>query len=151
MKKLRVLIAEGQMIEKQKLVEALRQNKQIEIVAAVDNGKEAYEIFEREPLDIVVFDLLLPIYDGYSLLDKMNEHGVDVSTKLIMTTPITNDFLVSEAFRRGIDYMLTKPYDAAMIAEKVIKLYYKMNEIISVDAINTETGNRGNMQLIRDI
>lgn len=48
MKKLKVLIADGQTTVKQQFMEVLRKNEQIELVAAVDNGKDAYEIFAKE-------------------------------------------------------------------------------------------------------
>ena len=105
MKKLKVLVADNQVVVRQQLLQELRKDEYIEIVGAVDNGKDAYEIFEREEPNIVIFDLLLPIYDGYVLLDKMNEHGIHNNQKLVMTTPLTNNMLVSEAFNQGVDYV----------------------------------------------
>lgn len=130
MKKLKVLVADNQVVVRQQLLQELRKDKDFEIVGAVDNGKEAYEIFEREEPNIVIFDLLLPIYDGYVLLDKMNEHGVNSDQKLVMTTPLTNNLLVSEAFHQGVDYVLTKPYDAGAISVKIRTIYDRMNKVM---------------------
>ncbi len=116
------------MVVRQQLLQELRKDEYIEIVGAVDNGKDAYEIFEREEPNIVIFDLLLPIYDGYVLLDKMNEHGIHNNQKLVMTTPLTNNMLVSEAFNQGVDYVLTKPYDARAISVQLRMIHDKMNQ-----------------------
>ena len=94
-KKLKVLVADNQVVVRQKLVQKLSKDKDIAIIGIVDNGKEAFEIYQREQIDIVIFDLLLPVYDGYTLLDKINESGINNDVKLIMTTPITSDMLVS--------------------------------------------------------
>lgn len=128
MKKLKVLVADNQVVVRQQLLQELRKDNYIEVVGAVDNGKEAYEIFERENPNVVIFDLLLPIYDGYALLDKMNQHGVNGEQKLVMTTPLTNNLLVSEAFNQGVDYVLTKPYDVGTMSLKIRTLYDRMNK-----------------------
>lgn len=130
MEKIKVLVADSQKVVRQQLMNCLRKDEQIEIIGAVDNGEEAYELFVSDKPNIVVFDLLMPVYDGYSLLQKMNKHGVDISTKLIMTTPLTSDLLISEAFCQGVDYIILKPYDAKMAADKIKRVYMRMNEII---------------------
>ena len=106
-------------------------------MGATDNGKDAFEIFKREEPNIVIFDLLLPIYDGYTLLDKINEYGVSDKTKLIMTTTVTSDLLICEAFHRNVDYILTKPYDTKIVVKKVKKIYARMNEIIEEGTVAT--------------
>ena len=132
MEGIRVLVAENQVVVRQQLVQELNRDNQIEIVGITDNGKEAYEIFEREEPQLIIFDLLLPIYDGYTLLDKIKQHGIKEEQKLIMTTPLTTDLLVSEAFRQGVDYVLTKPYDASAAAIQIRKIYNRMNEITTL-------------------
>lgn len=140
MKKLKVLVAESQVVVKQQLLQELKKDTQMEIIGAAENGKEAYEMFEREEPNIIIFDLLLPIYDGYMLLDKMNEHGISSEQKLIMTTPLTSDLLVSEAFHQGVDYVLTKPYDATSAVNRIRSLYDRMNRIINVRTEETVVG-----------
>ena len=137
MKKLKVLVEDNQVVVRQQLLQELRKDEYIEIVGAVDNGKDAYEIFEREEPNIVIFDLLLPIYDGYVLLDKMNEHGIHNNQKLVMTTPLTNNMLVSEAFNQGVDYVLTKPYDARAISVQLRMIHDKMKRLnITVERLD---------------
>lgn len=138
MEKLKILVADSQVVVKQHLLQELKKDRQIEIIGTAGNGKEAYEIFEREDPNIIIFDLLLPIYDGYTLLDKMNEHGVSNEQKLIMTTPITSDLLVSEAFHQGVDYVLTKPYDATIVANKIRTLYERMNRSRPARTVKTD-------------
>ena len=136
MGKLKVLVAESQTVE-QHLTKELEKDLEIAVVGATDNGKDAFEIFKREEPNIVIFDLLLPIYDGYTLLDKINEYGVSDKTKLIMTTTVTSDLLICEAFHRNVDYILTKPYDTKIVVKKVKKIYARMNEIIEEGTVAT--------------
>ncbi len=127
MEKLTLLVADSQVVVKQHLLQELKKDRQIQVVGTAGDGKEAYELFVREQPKVTIFDLLLPVYDGYTLLNKMNEYGVTNEQKLIMTTPITSDLLVCEAFNQGVDYVLRKPYDTTVIADKIKKIYNRMN------------------------
>ena len=115
MKKLKVLLADSQEMVKQAVAEKLREDENIILIGATDNGKEAYDMFRLEKPDVIIFDLLLSVYDGYTLLDKMNEYGKKQNVKFIMTMSVTNDTLANEAFLRGVDYLLKKPYDANIV------------------------------------
>lgn len=121
MKKLKVLLADSQEMVKQAVAEKLREDENIILIGATDNGKEAYDMFRLEKPDVIIFDLLLSVYDGYTLLDKMNEYGKKQNEKFIMTMSVTNDTLANEAFLRGVDYLLKKPYDANIVVEKLKK------------------------------
>lgn len=137
MKKLKVLLADSQEMVKQAVAEKLREDENIILIGATDNGKEAYDMFRLEKPDVIIFDLLLSVYDGYTLLDKMNEYGKKQNVKFIMTMSVTNDTLANEAFLRGVDYLLKKPYDANIVVEKIKKIYYRMNEISKEKQQNT--------------
>jgi two-component system response regulator (stage 0 sporulation protein A) len=137
MKKLRVLVADGQETERNKLVGELAKNIQINIVGSVGNGKEAYDIFERKNPDVIIFDLLLPVYDGYTLLHKMSQHGIDKKVKLIMTTPLTSNLLISEAFNKGVDYILVKPYNLDIMVSQINKIQMRMNDIATIGTVES--------------
>ena len=92
MEKLTLLVADSQVVVKQHLLQELKKDRQIQVVGTAGDGKEAYELFVREQPKVTIFDLLLPVYDGYTLLNKMR-----------------------------------KPYDTTVIADKIKKIYNRMN------------------------
>lgn len=139
-KKMKILIADNQTAVREKLVSELEKDSQMQIIGTVDNGRDAYLIYEKDKPDIIVFDLLLPIYDGYALLEKIRECDINNDAKLIMTTPITSDTLVIEAFNRGVDYVLAKPYDVSILAEKIRRIYSRMIEVMKVRDKNLKVG-----------
>lgn len=151
MKKLKVLIADSQVMVRQRLLDAMKRDEQIEVIASVDNGKDAYELFLMGKPNIVVFDLLLPVYDGFSLLDKLNEYGIDRDTKLIMTTPLTSDLIVREASNKGVDYIITKPYDIDSIVIKIKNIYNSFNKMISLGMVNESAGVRSRYSMKNEI
>lgn len=128
MEKLKVMIADNNPVLLQQVSETMSRDNQIELVGMADNGKDAYRIIENEEPNVVVFDLLLPYYDGFALLDKVKpQKADDGKIKFIMTTPLTNDALVKESYRRGVDYIIAKPYDVRMIAEKIKTVFTIMD------------------------
>lgn len=128
MKKISVLIADNNPVLLDALSKEISDDTQLELIAATDNGKDAYEIITTQKPDVAVFDLLLPYYDGFTLVEKIKTEGiVSEETKLVMSSPLTNDSLTSEIFRRGVDYVLAKPYDLKTMTNKIKKIYTIMN------------------------
>lgn len=120
MNKLKVIIAENSPIMLQELAESISKDIDLELVGVADNGKDALNLIEVENPDVVLFDLLLSYYDGFALMDKYNQSEYkDENIKFIMTTPLANDVIISESGRRGIHYLMVKPYNIEMISEKI--------------------------------
>ena len=46
-------------------------------VLAAHNGREALEVMEKTPPDLIFLDLLMPVMDGYNLLDELQRIGMD--------------------------------------------------------------------------
>ena len=110
MKKFKVLITDAQNEVRRQLVKALKDDQSIEIVGETDNGKEAYELYTDHNPDIVLFELLLPVYDGYTLLEKMQQSAKNSKTMYIIITSINKDILISEALNRGVNYVICLLY-----------------------------------------
>ena len=128
MKSISVLVADNNPLLLKELSQEIERDEQLNLIGTTDNGKNAYDLIQSYQPDVVLFDLLLPIYDGFSLVEKLKYSDVNMEgTKLILTSPMTNPSLVSEMFRRGIDYVLAKPYDVNELTEKIKRFYSIMN------------------------
>lgn len=44
-------------------------------VEIASNGQEALELLEKEPKDILVLDLVMPVLDGFGVLQSLKEKG----------------------------------------------------------------------------
>ena len=62
----RILVVDDQRTNVELMADLLRQQG-YEVRTALD-GKQALEIVQREPLDLVVSDIMMPGVDGYELL-----------------------------------------------------------------------------------
>ena len=47
----------------------------LQVIASVNNGKDAFEIISKESPDIVVTDIRMPIFDGIELVKRVRAAG----------------------------------------------------------------------------
>ncbi|MCW7754408.1 chemotaxis-specific protein-glutamate methyltransferase CheB [Desulfobotulus sp. H1] len=70
-----VLIVDDSRIFRNALALSLAQEKDIQVVGSVRNGKKALEFLEKEKVDIITLDLDMPDMDGIATLKAIQESG----------------------------------------------------------------------------
>lgn len=86
-------------------------------------GKEALEILQRTPPDVLILDLMLPELDGISLLQTIFLAGIHPA--VLATTRLTNDYVIEATTRLGVEYLMMKPCDIYAIVSRVADLSKK--------------------------
>lgn len=107
---------------------ALSKDTAIQIIGKAKNGQEAYELIRKSTPDVVILDLIMPKMDGLSLMNKVNEDGAMIKIPFfIITSAISNENVIQDAFGYGAGYYLLKPFETNMIADRVkgVKSYNK--------------------------
>ena len=78
-------------------------------VLLADNGKQAFDLIGKEPVDLLVTDLRMPVMDGITLLRTLHQQGL-VIPAIVMTAHGTVETAV-EAMKYGAcDYIL-RPFE----------------------------------------
>lgn len=100
-----------------------------DIIEAKD-GEVAIEQFEKniEKIDLVLLDIMLPIYDGQYVLKKIREVS---EVPVIMMTAKSGDYEQVKSFGNGVDDYIKKPFMLAVLkarVEAVLKRTYKEKE-----------------------
>ena len=88
-------------------------------VQAADSGQKALEIFERDKddIDLVLFDMIMPGMNGGELFDKIKEIRPD--TKMILSSGYSIDGQAQEIMERGCDGFIQKPFDVKKLSRKI--------------------------------
>jgi len=117
-------------------------------VLTADDGAQAIEVLGREPVDVVLVDLMMPKVGGLELLDHVRTAHVGV--EVIMMTAFGDVETAVKAVRAGAYHFLTKPFrsndevvltvtkaaerrrlvDRALLLEKRLEQMEKFGELI---------------------
>ncbi|NKB20160.1 MAG: chemotaxis-specific protein-glutamate methyltransferase CheB [Alphaproteobacteria bacterium] len=92
---------------------ALESDPGIKIVSSAGNGAIAVETLAREPADVIVLDIEMPVMDGLTALPKLLE--VDPSVKIVMASTLTlaNADVSLKALSIGAADYVAKPTTSA--------------------------------------
>ncbi|MEZ4988212.1 MAG: response regulator [Saprospiraceae bacterium] len=82
-------------------------------VVAVGNGQEAWQYLQSADQlpDVIISDLMMPVMDGYELLDRLKNNDATRAIPIIMLTARAESRDKLRALRIGVDDYLTKPFD----------------------------------------
>jgi len=85
-------------------------------VLCAGNGKEALEVFEKNPADMVLTDVMMPIMDGYAFVEELRKK----SSVPVMFLTAKGDVLDRiKGLNVGADDYLVKPFDPMEAAARV--------------------------------
>ncbi len=93
-----------------RLVQINLQRGGYDVVTASD-GKQALDMIEANPPDMVISDVMMPFMDGFELLKRLKQNPVTRELPIIMLTAKAMDSDVYEGWRAGADFYLTKPFN----------------------------------------
>ncbi|MEO0162079.1 MAG: HD domain-containing phosphohydrolase [candidate division WOR-3 bacterium] len=97
--------------EERYLLETILKHEGYEVVTA-ENGEKALEILQKELVDLIVSDILMPVMDGYSFLSicKQDEKLRDIPF-IFYTATYTSAEDEELAKKLGVDYYIRKPVE----------------------------------------
>lgn len=82
-----------------------------------ENGREGLEVIKKEPIDLVLVDLMMPEMNGVELIRNIKE--VSPSTVCIIMTAFGTITSAVEGMKAGAYHYLTKPFELDDIAALV--------------------------------
>jgi putative two-component system response regulator len=83
------------------------------------NGKEALDLFKSIHPDLVVSDIMMPVMDGYEMLEQVRLLPSGVTVPFLFLSARTERSDVSRARALGVDDYLFKPFDAPELVNAV--------------------------------
>ncbi len=88
-------------------------------VLAVENGAEALDVVQRDTVDLIVSDLMMPVMDGMELSRRIKENLGTSHIPFLMLTAIRSDVQEKESLEIGVDEYLCKPFDAETLRLRI--------------------------------
>ena len=115
--KKRLLIADDSFIDREILHHILENHFEI---TDAKNGYEALDLLTKkeEKYDAMLLDVMMPVIDGFSVLQLMQNNNVDQLPIIMMTAEATKEN-VRRAAEYGVTSFVSKPFDGETVLEKV--------------------------------
>lgn len=88
-------------------------------VLTAENGGEAMDIIEREHIDVVLLDVMMPVIDGFEVLAWIRERYSMVELPVIMVTALSESDFVLKALKMGANDFVPKPFDFGVVQARV--------------------------------
>ena len=89
------------------------------IIIEAANGKEALDVMEKQPVDIVLLDLVMPVMDGLELLSILKKREKFAEIPVIATTARNEGNSEVRAMEMGAADFITKPYNPTIVRCRV--------------------------------
>ena len=91
-----------------RLIQAVLEAEKYTVVTA-SNGLEALEVMDREHVDLVILDIMMPGMDGYELTGVLRQNDNNLPILMISAKHLPEDN--RKGFLVGTDDYITKPID----------------------------------------
>lgn len=105
----RVMIVDDSAVIRGAIVRALEDDPTLKVVASVANGDLAIRALQRDPADVIVLDIEMPVMDGLTALPQLK--AIDGAVQIIMASTLTqrNAEISLHAMSLGATDYIPKP------------------------------------------
>ena len=121
MEKIRVMIADDSDFVRDGMKIILDVDDDFEVTGCAANGKEACEIAEKDPPDVFLMDIQMPVMDGIEATKYITEHKLG---KVLILTTFDEDELVQAALKNGAKGYLIKNHTPEHLKQMIRSVYY---------------------------
>lgn len=94
-------------------------------VCEASNGLDALEIINKENIDLIILDIMMPKLDGFSLCKQIKDKNIPI----IILSARTDEFDKLMGFDLGIEDYVTKPFSPKELMAR-IKVILKRNNSV---------------------
>jgi len=122
MGKLNVAIADDNEVMRDLLEEMVTSDDELHLIGMAKDGEEACHLIREKEPDVVLLDIIMPKLDGLAVLDRIRaDHTLKNRPTFLMISGISNEKITEDAFERGADYYIMKPFDNDMVINRIKK------------------------------
>lgn len=142
----KILIADDEQLMRQLVIDFLKPEG-YEILEASD-GKEALDIYDKEHPDLILLDVMMPGYDGWTVCREIRRES---TVPIMMLTAKGEEIDQLFAYDLGADEYITKPFSPKILVAKIKALLRRsQNEQETYEADDGVAIDRDARQVVID-
>ena len=128
MSKLNVAIADDNQMTLELLGDLVSSDSELQVIGTAKDGEEEYHLIKEKEPDVVLLDIVMPKLDGLGVLDRIRSDGnIKNRPTFLMISAVGNECITEDAFAKGADYYIMKPFDYAQILDRIKSVRNRRN------------------------
>ena len=112
-------------------------------------GAEGLRLAQALRPDLVISDITMPVMDGFELCHRLRSDPVLRDLPIILLTAMSDVQDVVRGLNVGADNYVTKPYDPALLLDRVARALSQPSRVAEEDKIELEAEIGGQLQQVR--
>jgi DNA-binding response OmpR family regulator len=113
------------------------------------NGKEALEHYKEVDFDFLIFDVMMPVMDGFTLAREIRETDKDTPILFLTAKSLQEDKM--EGFHVGADDYLTKPFHMDELLARIEAIVRRTDIKKSAKNVDSYTIGKYTFDVVRHI
>ena len=118
----RILIVDDHGSLRKSMADFLRRQEGIDEVREAANGVEALKCLHESRFDILVTDIVMPMMDGYMLLEEMRRQQISPQPRIIVASALGRDDFITRAVELGAQFYMVKPFEPEHLLSHIREL-----------------------------
>lgn len=105
------------------LIKKILMESDLEIgeVFEAENGKLGLEMLEKNPVDVLLVDIYMPVMDGMEMLEYVREHPDFMDIPAVVVSTENDEKRIDAIVRKGLGFV-HKPFTREFLADQIIKI-----------------------------
>lgn len=99
-----------------------RSLKDLYCIQQASNGQEALKVMEKENINIIISDIMMPVMDGLELCHQVKNDIRFSHIPIILLTAKTTEEHILEGLKDGADEYITKPFNMDILILRINKI-----------------------------
>lgn len=100
---------------------------EFEVVGESVDGITGISIINEKKPQFVITEIVLMGYDGLCVIDRLKSMGI--KSKIVVLSAIHSEEIINKAITLGADYYMAKPFDFAILKDRINELESKTEKI----------------------
>jgi adenylate cyclase len=96
-----------------------RLQKQGHAIVMAENGQQALELMKTQPVDLVLLDIMMPLMNGYEVLERLKAEDQSRHIPVIMISALDEIDSVVRCIEMGAEDYLFKPFNPTLLKARV--------------------------------
>lgn len=122
-------------------------------ILEAENGEQGLKMIHQygTSLSVVLLDIVMPVMDGFEVLDYMIREHWDEEIPVIMISSENSPDTMRKAYEMGVVDYISRPFDARVVYKRVlntIKLYAKQRRLVTLITNQVYEKEKNNRMMI---